>query len=101
MATIFNHEKQSFVEALGFDQKDLDSVNMKLAKSSKYIIMEMPKQSEICEHIAKEFSYTELLFVATLFVTEKTGAIIEKNPEVLAAMKLKALLEQLGSEEGL
>lgn len=101
MATIFNHDKESFVDALGFDQKDLDSINMKLAKSSKYIIMEMPKQSELCEHIAKEFSYNELLFISTLFITEKTAGIIEQNPEVLAAMKLKALLEELGNEEGL
>lgn len=101
MATVFNHEKDSFVESLGFDQNDLNSINNKLAHSSKYIIMEMPKQSELCEHIAKEFSYNELLFIATLFVTEKTANIIGQNPEVLAAMKLKALLEQLGSEEGL
>jgi hypothetical protein len=99
MATIFNHEKESLIEALGFNEKDVNSLNIKLANSSKYIIMEAPKHSELCQHIAEEFSYNELLFMATLFVTEKTSKIIKQNPEVLVAMKLKALLDELGNEE--
>ena len=63
--------------------------------------MDTPKHSELCEHIAKEFSYNELLFVTTLFVTEKTVKILDQNPEVLAAMQLKALLDQLKNEEEL
>jgi hypothetical protein len=101
MATIFNHNKKSLFEALGFDDNDLNNINMKLALSSKYIIIDTPKHSELCEHIAKEFSYNELLFVATLFVTEKTVKILDQNPEVLAAMQLKALLDQLKNEEEL
>jgi hypothetical protein len=99
MATTFDHKKESFFEALGFDKKDINDINIKLANSSKYIIMELPQQSELCEHIAKEFSYNELLFMATLFVTEKTGDIIKQNPEVLVAMKLKALFDELKDEE--
>ena len=101
MATVFNHKKESLIEALGFDDNDLDSLNMKLARSSKYIIMDMPKHSKLCEHIAEEFSYNELLFIATLYITEKTAAMIEQNPEVLAVMKLKALLDELGGEKEL
>ena len=98
MKTTFNHDKECFIEALGFDKGDVDSLNRKLANSSKYIIMEAPKHSELCQHIAEEFSYNELLFIATLFITEKTGNIIEQNPEVLAAMKLKSFLDQLKNE---
>jgi hypothetical protein len=101
MTTIFNHEKESLIEALGFNEKDVNSLNIKLANSSKYIIMEAPKHSELCQHIAEEFSYNELLFIATMFVSEKTANIIEQNPKVLAAKKLKALLDELRNEEGL
>jgi hypothetical protein len=101
MATTFDHKKESFFEAVGFDQKDINDINVKLANSSKYIIMELPQQSELCEHIAKEFSYNELLFMATLFVTGKTGEIIKQHPEMLVAMKLKALFDELKDEEGL
>ena len=101
MATIFNHNKESLIEAIGFEESDLKSINMKLAVSSKYIIMETPKHSELCEHIAKEFSYNELLFIVTLFVTEKTSKILDQNPEVLATMQLKNLLDQLRDEEKL
>lgn len=98
MATTFNHDKKCLIEALGFDKRDVDSLNKKLANSSKYIIMEAPKHSELCQRIAEEFSYNELLFIATMFITDKTAAIIEQNPEVLAAIKLKAFLEQLRNE---
>ena len=101
MATIFDHKKESFFEALGFNEKDINDINVKLAKASKYIIMDLPQQSQLCEHIAKEFSYNELLFMATLFVTEKTAAIIGQNPQVLVAIKLKALFDELEDEKGL
>ena len=101
MATIFNHNKESLIEAIGFEESDLNSLNKKLASSSKYIIMETPKHSELCEHIAKEFSYNELLFVATLFITETTSKIVNQNSKILATMQLKTLLDQLKNEEEL
>jgi hypothetical protein len=101
MSTVFNHEKESLVEALGFDQSDLKNINIKLAKSSKYIFMETPKQSKLCEHIAKEFSYNELLFVATLFVTEKTAEILEQSPFLVASLQMKDMLQKLRDGEEL
>lgn len=99
MATVFDHSKESFVEALGFDLNDMHSINVKLADISKHIIMTTCKQSELCEKIASTFSYNELLFVATLYVTEKTANIVEENPALIKMMHLKSMLEDLESEQ--
>jgi hypothetical protein len=101
MATVFNHEKESFIEALGFDKEDVRDINIKLANSSKYIIMDTPKNSELCEHIAKEFSYNELLFIATLFIVDKTAKIVEQEPFLLATLQMKGLLDNLRNGEEL
>jgi ribonucleoside-diphosphate reductase alpha chain len=61
MATVFDHSKESFVKALGFDDKDFAELNSKLAKTSQVMLLEQPQQSVLCEHIAKNFSYNELL----------------------------------------
>lgn len=101
MPTTFNHEKNSFIEALGLDGQDLESINMKLAKASRYIIMESPKQSELCELIAKEFSYKELLFVATLFIVDKTTAMVNENPKIVSNMLFSKFLDKLRNGEEL
>ena len=99
MATVFDHSKESFVEALGFDSKDIHDINVKLADISKHIIMTTCKQSELCEKIASTLSYNELLFVATLYVTQKTAEIVEENPVLVKMMHLKSMLEDLESEQ--
>ena len=101
MTTTFNHDKECLIEALGFDKRDVDNLNKKLANSSKYIIMDTPKNSELCEHIAKEFSYNELLFIATLFIVDKTAKILEENPFLLASMQMKDMLDTLRNGEKL
>lgn len=99
MATVFDHSKESFLEALGFDSNDVHSINVKLADISKHMIMTTCKQSELCEKIASTLSYNELLFVATLYVTQKTADIVEENPLLVKMMHLKSMIEDLESEQ--
>jgi hypothetical protein len=99
METIFNHKKKSLAESLNFDLNDVHEVNSKLASMSKHIIMTTCEQSELCEEIAKTFSYNELLFITTLFVTEKTSHIVEQHPQLIAMMQLRDMLEGLNKEE--
>ena len=99
MATIFDHSKESLDEALGFDSKDIHDINVKLADISKHMIMTTCKQSELCERIASTFSYNELLFIATLYVTQKTADIVEENPLLVKMMHLKARLEDLDPKQ--
>lgn len=98
METIFDHKKP-FVESMGFDLNDIHQVNTKLANMSKHIIMTSCKQSELCEEIAKTFSYNELLFIATLFVTEKTAHIVGQHPELVSMMHLRDMLDDLNKKE--
>lgn len=93
MATTFDHSKESFVKALGFDDKDFAELNSKLAKTSQIMLLEQPQQSVLCEHIAKNFSYNELLLIATLFVVDKTAKIIEENPQLLAMVALREIFK--------
>jgi hypothetical protein len=99
METIFDHKKKSFAEALNFDLNDMQQINIKLAKMSKHMIMTTCQQSELCEEIAKTFSYNELLFITTLFVTEKTADIMGQHPQLIAMVQLKEMLEDLTKEE--
>jgi hypothetical protein len=99
METIFDHKKKSLAESLNFDLNDIHEINSKLANMSKHVIMTTCEQSELCEEIAKTFSYNELLFITTLFVTEKTAHIVGQHPQLVAMMKLRDLLEDLNKEE--
>lgn len=99
MDTTFDHNKESLKDALNFDDKDMEQVTVKLAKLSHIIITKGPKQSELCEEIAKTFSYNELLFVATMFVTDKTTMILEQNPIVAQVLKFREMLDNLRKEE--
>ena len=96
--TTFDHTKDSFIKAIGFEEKDAVQLNINLANMSKHIVMTQCKQSELCEEIAKTFSYNELLLIATLFVTEKTADIMEKNPSLGAISHLHKLLSELKDE---
>jgi len=95
METMFNHTKDCFRKAIGFDKNDMKEINAKLAKMSRHIIMTQCKQSELCEEIAKEFSYNELLFIATLFITEKTAMIVRADANISELMQLVELLKEL------
>jgi hypothetical protein len=99
METIFDHSKKSLAESLNFDANDVHQVNSKLADMSKHVIMTACEQSQLCEEIAKTFSYNELLFITTLFVTEKTALIVGQYPQLVAMMKLRDMLEGLNKEE--
>jgi hypothetical protein len=93
MATVFDHSKESFVESLGFDPKDFAELNSKLARTSQVMLIEQPQQSVLCEHIAKNFSYNELLLIATLFVVDKTVQIINDHPQLLGMIALREILK--------
>jgi hypothetical protein len=95
METMFNHAKDCFREAIGFDDNDMNQINAKLTNMSKHIILTQCKQSKLCEEIAKEFSYTELLFIATLFVTEKTAMIVGRDTNISELVQLIELLKEL------
>lgn len=99
MATIFDHNKDCFMESMGFNFKDLEETTGKLADMSRFIIDNEPKISELTEEIAKTFSYNELLILSTLYVVEKTNKILTKHPELLLRSKIKDLLDALQSEE--
>jgi len=94
MATIFNHDKNCFRESLGFDAKDIEEMNIKLAKTSQIMLLDQPKQSELCEHIAKEFSYNELLLMSTMYIVDKTAQIIEENPEMVTLLVLQKFMKE-------
>lgn len=98
MAT-FDHKKESFIEAIGFEEKDMDELNTNLANMSKHVIKTSCKQSELCEEIAKVFSYNELLLIATLYVTEKTADIVNKNPSIISTILLSRLIKDLEADE--
>ena len=87
----FDHSKDlDFAETLGFSKEDVKEVNMKFAKISHFIVTKNPlKESELIEEVAKTFSYNELLFATTIFITEKTAEIVKGNPMIamLAALK--------------
>lgn len=99
MATKFDHTKECFIEAMGFDAKDMRDLSEKLADTSRFIIKNEPKISELTEEIAKVFSYNELLIMATTQIIEKTNTIISKHPELLLTGVLKDILDALESEE--
>lgn len=99
METTFDHTKTSLKEAMRFDDNDMHQIHSKLADMSRYILRTSCPQGELCEEIAKIFSYNELLFITTLFVMEKTGDIVGQNPQLIAMMHLKEMLEGLNKEE--
>jgi hypothetical protein len=99
METIFDHSKKSLAESLNFDANDVHQVTTKLANMSKYVLMTSCEQSELCEEIAKTFSYNELLFVTTLFVMEKTAHIVGQHSELVTMMQLRDMLDNLKKEE--
>jgi len=99
METIFDHKKKSLAESLNFDLNDMHEINSKLASMSQHVLITACEQSELCEEIAKTFSYNELLFIATLFVMEKTVHIVGQHPQLVAMMKLRDMLEGLNKEE--
>jgi len=92
MATVFDHSKKSFVDALGFDPKDIAEMNSKLADISKVMLLEQPEQSELCQKIAETFSYNELLLLTTLYVVDKTAQIIDENPILVKILLLEKML---------
>lgn len=96
MATIFNHDKECFRESLGFDKNDIEEMNKKLAKTSQIMLLDQPKQSELCEHIAKEFSYNELLLMSTMYIVDRTAQIIGENPQMLALIALQKFFKEEG-----
>ena len=67
-ATIeFNHNKNSFLEAISFDADrslELDGKLNEMLAESKIL----KTYSEITERIAEEFSYQELIIVATMHI---------------------------------
>lgn len=87
----FNHSKDlNFAETLGFSKEDVKEVNMKFAKISHFIVTKDPlKESELVEEITKTFSYNELLFATTIFITEKTAEIVKGNPKILMLAALR------------
>lgn len=99
MVTVFDHTKTSLKEALGFDDNDMHQIHSKLADTSKYILRTSCPQGELCEEIAKTFSYNELLFITTLFVMEKTNTIVGQHLDLVAIMHLKEMLEDLNKKE--
>ena len=99
MDTIFDQKKKSLAESLNFDANDVHQVNIKLANMSKHVVMTSCEQSELCEEIVKTFSYNELLFITTLFVTEKTAHIVGEHPQLIAMMQLREMLEGLNKKE--
>ena len=43
----FDHTQSDTIRALGLTENDLECLTQKLAKLSKYAILEQPKQSEV------------------------------------------------------
>jgi hypothetical protein len=99
MATTFDHNKECFMESMGFSSKDIEKTSGKLADMSRFIIENGPKTSELTEEIAKMFSYNELLILSTLYLVEKTNKILTEHPELLLRSKIKDLLDALQNEE--
>ena len=94
METTFDHKKKSLGGALGLDTEDIHQVNTKLANMSKHVIMTTCKQSELCEYIAQNFSYNELLLIGTLYVVDKTAQIIEENPQMVTLLMLQKFMKE-------
>ena len=85
----FDHTQSDTTRALGLTENDLECLTEKLAKLSKYAILEQPKQSMIGQKIAETFSYNELIIVSTMFVIEKTLDMVRDNPLVSVLGLLK------------
>lgn len=99
MSTKIDHNKDSIKDVLSFDDKDMEQITLKLAKLSQSILIGEISQGKLCEDIAKTFSYNELLFVATMFVTDKTSMILEQAPELMAMIKFREMFNKFKEEE--
>lgn len=86
---IFDHTQSDTTKALGLTDNDIECLNQKLANTSKFIILDQPKQSEVSQRIAEKFSYNELIVIATMFVTDKTLEMLKDNPLVALLGLLK------------
>lgn len=99
MATIFDHTKKTFTEAVGFDNQDLKDLSEKLATITKDVLMKEPRISELTEIIANTLSYNDLLIIATTHVIDKTKEIVANHPQILLAGVLKGIINSLEQEE--
>lgn len=91
----FNHDKNSLAEALGISEKHLDEITTKLSTLALDVIKSDGfKPSHLAEKIANEFSYSELIFVATQYLMEKIKFYEEQKREMITDV-LKKLLRDL------
>lgn len=66
MSTIkFDHTQNSFPKALGLDENDIDQLARTNATMMQHVVEHKPSRSEIAEMIAKTFSFTEIIMLAT------------------------------------
>lgn len=91
----FNHDKSSLAEALGISEKHLEEIGNKLSTIAiDTIKADHSKPSHIAEKIVHEFSYNELIFVATQYIMDKIESFEEHKKEIITSA-LKKLLRDL------
>ena len=73
MSTIkFDHTKETLADAMGIDNEQLELLQKTMCDLSLHIVKTTPTKSEIAEILAKSLSYTELVYLATETVENKT-----------------------------
>ena len=97
----FNHEKESIAEAMGLSKNHTDELSEKLANIAKQCINDSFKPSHIAEKIANELSYTELVFVATQYLSEKIYSFHQMQEKQIERILSKIVkdIEKYGFDE--
>ena len=72
---VYNHEAESYLEAVGADENMRNNLAKIMAKISEKLLIEDYSKSQVHEHIRHNLSYEELLMIATEFAFEKTKEI--------------------------
>lgn len=71
----FNHEKDSWTDALGIDTKVLTEDLVEKMKKAVEVCFNTTKTSVITEYVAENLSYVELLLIATMFIQRESQKI--------------------------
>lgn len=95
MSLVFNHDKETLTECMGFTDNQLEELSEKLTEITKtFITTEKMKKSELSEQLALSLSYSELVFIVThkvLDAAQEAVALHNKSvsgiEELLEALK--------------
>jgi hypothetical protein len=102
MSLKFDHSRNTLSESMGMSEEQLYELAEKMADISSYFIKNKDKigKSEVAEKIALEFSYSELIFIATGKIFESIDNALEKQQELFSILeKLSGMMKSKDKDE--